>query len=295
MDSGVTFNGSHYAMPLDTHAEVMFANKDILQKAGLKLGSDGQLNIKNAEDFQSILKKLKSVVPGDSSALAMIQQGDDPYRVWWAVYFQMGGTPLVNTAGDQVTMNKEIAVKAADYVKSLYSDGYIKSGIADQQKYFQSGKSGLLFNGTWGTGAFEQTKNLHFVAQPFPQLFGKKACWADAHTLIIPTKKSRSEADTQAAADFINYVSTKGSLTWAGSGQIPSDMDVQESKAYKDMPYRSGYVEAAKTAVLPSKNAHFYAMKDAMIKNLDTVWAGQSSSKNAVDNIYSEIQSNLGQ
>lgn len=294
MNAGVTFDGQHYAMPLDTHAEIMFANKDLIQKAGLTLNAEGQLDVKNADDFRSMLGKLKAVVPSGSSALALPQKGDDPYRVWWATYFQMGGAPLVNEAGDKVTMDKTIAVKAADFVKSLFTDGYIEPGIEDHQKLFQGGQGGLMFGGTWATGAFEQTKGLNFVAQPFPQLFDKDACWADAHTMTIPVKKDRSEEDTQAAVDFINYVSSKGALTWAGSGQIPSNLDVQASADYKAMPYRSKYAVAAKTAVLPSKNPHFYAMKDAIIKNLDTIWTDQTSSADAINNIFSELESNLG-
>lgn len=294
MNAGVTFEGSHYAMPLDTHAEILYFNKDLLKKAGIELNSNGQLSIKTADDFRGMLGKLKSIMPDGSSALALTQKGDDPYRVWWATYFQMGGTPLVNDAGNQVTLDKAKAVKAAEFVKSLYTDGYIKAGIEDHQKYFQGGQAGLVFTGTWATGALEQTKDLHFGAQPFPQLFEKDSCWADAHTLIIPTKKSRSEEDTQAAVDFINYVSSKGALTWAGSGQIPSDLTIQASKEYKAMPYRSSYAEAAKTAVLPSKNAHFYSMKDAMIKNLDTIWTNQVTPENAINSMYSEIESNLG-
>jgi len=294
MNAGVSFNGSHYAMPLDTHAQILYINKDLIQKANIKLNSSGQLDIKTVDDFRGMLGKLKSIMPDGSSALGLPQKGEDPYRVWWATYFQMGGTPLVNDAGDKVTLDKAKAVKAAEFVKSLYKDGYIKAGIEDHQKYFQGGQAGMLLAGTWATGAFEQTKDLHFSAQPFPQLFEKDACWADAHTLIIPTKKSRSEEDTQAAVDFINYVSNKGALTWAGSGQIPSNLSVQTSKGYKNMPYRSSYVEAAKTAVLPSQNSHFYAMKDGMIKNLDTFWTDQATAENAINNLYSELESNLG-
>lgn len=294
MNAGVTFEAAHYALPLDTHAEILYFNKDLLKKAGVQLNTNGQLTIKTADDLRGILGKLKSIMPDNSSAFALPQKGDDPYRVWWATYFQMGGTPLVNDEGSQVTLDKTKAVKAAEFVKSLYADGYIKAGIEDHQKYFQGGQAGVIATGTWATGAFEQTKDLNFGAQPFPQLFEKDSCWADAHTLIIPTKKTRSEEDIQAAVDFINYVSGKGALTWAGSGQIPSDLTVQSSKEYKDLPYRSSYAEAAKTAVLPSKNAHFYAMKDAIIKNLDTIWTNQVTPENAINSIYSEIESNLG-
>lgn len=290
MNEGVTFNGSHYAMPLDTHAEIMYFNRDWLKKAGISLNSDDQLSISSTDDFMAILKKLQAVTADGQSALALTQKGDDPYRVWWATYFQMGGTPLTNEAGDKVTMDKATAVKAAAFIKGLYESGYVLSGIEDHQKFFQGGNAGLSFGGTWATGAFEQTANLNFGAQPFPQLFANSACWADAHTFIIPVKKDRSDADTEAAVHFINYVSSTAAAHWAKSGQIPSDLTVQQSAEYLAMPYRSDYMEAASTAVLPSKNPNFYAMKDAMIRNLDAIWAEQVTIEKGIENLALELE-----
>jgi multiple sugar transport system substrate-binding protein len=291
MNAGVTFNGKHYAMPLDTHAEILYFNKDWLSKAGIQLNSSGQLTVNSTAEFTAVLDKLKKVAGDGQSPLALTQTGDDPYRVWWATYFQMGGTPLVNAEGDKVTLDTAVAVKAADYLKSLWSSGYILKGIVDHQKLFQGGNAGLVFGGTWATGAFEQTQDLHFGAQAFPSLFNNsEACWADAHTFIIPVKKGRSEADTQAAVNFIYWASTKGATTWAGSGQIPSNLDVQKSAAYKALPYRSSYMRAASTAVLPSKNEHFYSMKDAMIRNLDTIWTGQVSTEQGIKTLKSELE-----
>lgn len=290
MQEGVTFNGKHYAMPLDTHAEIMYFNKDWLDKAGITLNANGQLDINGTDDFYAILKELKAIAPEGQSALSLSQTGDDPYRVWWATYFQMGGSALTNDTGDKITLDKVTAVKAAKFVKSLYDDGYILSGIADHQRLFQGGNAGLLFGGTWATGVFEQTEDLAFGAQPFPKLFDNNACWADAHTMIIPVKPSRSEEDTQAAVDFINFVSSKGATIWAGSGQIPSDLTVQNSQEYLDLAYRSSYKEAAATAVLPSKDPHFYSMKDAMIRNLDTIWTDQVTPEVGIDNLTEELE-----
>ncbi len=290
MNEGVTFDGNHYAMPLDTHAEIMYFNRDWLQKAGITLTSDDQIRIETADDMITVLKKLHAVTESGQSALSLTQKGDDPYRVWWATYFQMGGTPLTNEAGDTVTMDKKIAVKAASFIKSLYDEGYILSGIEDLQRFFQGGNAGLMFGGTWATGAFEQTENLNFGAQPFPQLFENPSCWADAHTFIIPAKKDRSDADTEAAVHFINYVSSKAAAHWAMSGQIPSNLTVQQSEEYLAMPYRSDYMEAASTAVLPSKNSNFYSMKEAMIRNLDTIWSNQVSIEQGIENMALELE-----
>jgi hypothetical protein len=49
-------------------------------------------------------------------------------------------------------------------------------------------------------------------------------------------------------------------------------------------------MEAASTAVLPSKNPNFYSMKEAMIRNLDTIWANQVSVEKGIENLALELE-----
>jgi multiple sugar transport system substrate-binding protein len=290
---GVTFDGEHYAIPLDTHAEIMYINKDYIEAAGIEL-TDNKLAISSVDDFTAILSKLKDTVGDGNTALALTQTGDDPYRVWWATYFQMGGTPLVSDDGKSITLDKAIATQAAEWVKSLYTDGYVQPGIQDHQKMFQEGKAGLLFGGTWATGVFEATASLNFVPQLFPTLFnGSDAAWADAHTLIIPTNKDRTDEETQAAVDFINYAATKGGVTGASSGQIPANSTVTSDPEYLALPYASYYSQEKDKAVLPSQNEHFYALKDTMIKNLDTIWNDQVTPEAGIANMADEMEADL--
>jgi multiple sugar transport system substrate-binding protein len=293
MVEGISFDGKKYAMPLDTHAEIMYINADKLSAAGVSM-TNKQISVSNAAEFKAILDKIKPTLASGESVIALTQNGDDPYRCWWATYFQMGGTPLVSADGKQVTMDRDIAIKAADYIRSFWTDGYILPGIEDHGRFFQSGRAAMVWIGTWSTGFLSETPGLNFGAQPFPRLYGTNdACWADAHVFVIPTKQSRNEANTQAAVDFTAWAVTKGGPTWAESGQIPSNLPVQTSPAFTALPYRADYARAASTAVLPSKDVHFGAMKDAIITNLDLVWIGQTSSADAVANIYDAIASAL--
>lgn len=289
----VTFDGEIYAVPLDTHAEILYYNTDILEKAGVELNSDGQLDINSWDEFVAVLDQCKAVMGDGESTVSLTNSGDDPYRTWWATYFQMGGTPLVNDEGTEVTMDKEIAVKAAETVKFLFDNGYILEGIDDHQQLFQSGKAAFCINGTWGTGAFEKTEGLHFGAQAWPKLFDNDSCWADSHTLILPVNPDRTEEETLAAVEFLVGASNDGGVTWAGSGQIPSNLQALENEEYLAMPYRSSYKAALQTAVLPSKNPNFYAMKAGMIDSLNTYWTGMADSTAAIDALYSELESNL--
>lgn len=292
MDS-VTFDGEIYAVPLDTHAEIIYYNLDILEKAGVELNAEGQLDIQSKDDFFAICDKIKAVMGDGETVIALTNKGDDPYRLWWATYFQMGGTPLVNDDCTEVTLDTDIAVEAAEFVKSLYDNGYVLEGIEDHQSFFQSGAAAIYTGGTWATGALEKTENLNFGAQPWPKLFNDDSCWADSHTLILPFSKERTEEETLAAVDFLVKASTEGGTTWAGSGQIPSATAVLESDEYAAMPYRSSYKSALDTAVMPSKSATFYAMKAGMIESLDTYWTGASDAATAIDSLYSELESNL--
>jgi len=293
MIEGITFNGKKYAQPLDTHAEIMYVNTDKLSAADVPM-TGGQITVNSAADFKAILDKIKPTLKSGETVLSLTQKGDDPYRFWWAVYFQMGGKPLVDEAGKTVTFDKAIGAKALEYVKSLWTDGYIQPGIEDHQKFFQGGSAAIVITGTWATGVLSSTSGLNIGAQPFPSLFGtNKAQWADAHVFIIPTKQSRKADDTQAAVNFIAWAATKGAPTWAESGQIPSNLPVQKSPAFTALPFRADYAAAAATAVLPSKDVHFGAFKDAMIRNCDLVWNGQATPEKAAQNIFDEIGSAL--
>lgn len=289
----VTFDGQIYAIPLDTHAEILYYNTDILERAGVALNADGQLDINSWDEFKAIMDQCKAVLEDGETTLSMTNAGDDPYRIWWATYFQMGGTPLVNDDGTEVTLDMDIAKKAAETVKSLFEDGYIIEGIDDHQQLFQSGKAAFATCGTWATGAFEKTENLNFGAQAWPKLFDNDSCWADSHTMILPVNPDRTEEESLAAVEFLVGASGDGGTIWAGSGQIPSNMSVLESDEYLGMPYRSSYKSALQTAVLPSKNPHFYAMKDGIIENLNTYWTNVADVDTAIQGLYDELESNL--
>ena len=292
MNESVSFDDEHYAVPLDTHAEILFSNVDLLEEAGVEL-VDGKLPIESADDFIAILDQLKTNLSDEYSPISLSQSGDDPYRVWWATYFQMGGSPLLSDDGFDVTLDRDIAVEAVNFVKSLYDEGYIKPGIEDHQQYFQSGKAPLSFGGTWAVGVYEATEGLNFQPQSFPKLFDNQAQWADAHTLTLPVNPDRSDEDTANAFDFISFASTEGATIWAKSGQIPSNLEVLESDDFNSLPYRSDYAEAGELAVLPTDTPYFNAMKTVMITNLDTVFTDQVDAETAIDTMILDLEAEI--
>lgn len=287
----VTFDGDVYAIPLDTHSEIFYYNKDVLAEAGIT--EEEVLAIKSVEEFDAMLAKCKEVLPEDASVIAFPNTGDDPYRIWYAVYFQMGGTPFVGEGATEVTLDEEKARAAMEYVKSWYDNGYVLPGISEHTAFFQSGKSAFHFAGTWVTGNLMNTEGLNCGLTTFPLLFGETPyCWSDSHTLTIPVNPDRTEEETLAAVDFIVEAATTHGLAWAGSGQIPSAATVNQSEEYKAMPGYAAVGELEYSVYAPLATNYYGGMKADMIEALDAYWAdGDIDAGYAA--LYEAVEANL--
>lgn len=289
LQDGVTFEGEKYAVPLDVHAEILYYNKDLLEKAGIPLEADGSVKIADFADFKAMLAKAKDANP-DGTAFSLPMTGDDPWRMWWANYFQVGGTPILNDAGDQVTMDKAAAVKAAEDIYSLYQEGLIQAGIEDHQKYFQGGSAVFELGGTWAIGVYEGTDGFNYGGMTYPKFYNNQSSYADMHTFILPFNKSRDEADTNASMEFINYATSTGENVWAQSGQIVSNTEILNSDTFNSLPNRAIYKATADNAVFAPLTPYYGAIKDIMIKCCDTIWSGQTDATTAIDDMYSQIE-----
>ena len=287
----VSIDGKIYAIPLDTHAEVMYYNTSLLEEAGVT--EEELLNVKDMEGFKDILKRCKEKLPAEISPLGLTQSGDDPFRTWYAIYFQMGGKDFINAEGKN-TIDVEVGKKALEELEVLYKEGYILPGIDDSQALFQSGKAAILFGGTWLTGAYEQTENLKFNNTNFPQLFGDKPyCWADSHTLILPKKEKRTEEETLSAVQFMVYASKDGGIVWAGSGQIPSANEANQSEEYKKL---KGYnvISELEYAKYAPKSEHYYGgMKKDLMDAVGAYLTGNSSLDEAGAALQEAVENNL--
>ena len=288
----VTFDGDIYAIPLDTHCEVMYYNLDLLEQAGVT--EDEVKAIASEEDFNAILQKCKDALPEDVTPLALTNSGDDPFRIWYAAYFQMGGSDFVNDDATETTLDEDAAKAAMEWVKSLYTNGYILPGIDDHSAIFQSGKAAFEFGGTWVTGTFNNTEGLNFNVAEFPRLFGDPAyCWADSHTLILPANDKRTESEALEAVRFLVYASNDGGLTWSGSGQIPSAKAANQSEEYKEKKGFNIVGELGLAKYAPRATSYYGGMKADIINALNGYWQDVTDFDASYEALYAAIEDNL--
>lgn len=272
--NSITFDGKKYAVPLDTHAEILYYNTDLLKDAGISTESDGSVNLgSNWDEYIAFLETLKNNLPEGVYPISCTNAGDDPYRMWWSFYYQLGGSDIVAADGS-CGLDQAIAQQAIEYVKYLYDQQFIAPNVEDHGTFFQAGSAALYTAGTWCVGTLASQEDLNFGCQVQAQLFDQEACWADSHLLTILT----GSADPEAAFDFISFVSSKEGVTWAGSGQIPSSISIKKTSEYTALEYQPKYSAAAEIAVLPSQTPHFNQIKTSIIEQLDLCWTGEQDA-----------------
>ncbi|WP_245902331.1 extracellular solute-binding protein [Gracilibacillus dipsosauri] len=288
---GTNLNGKHYGVPIDTHPFIMYVNNDLAAQAGV-LDENGNIIMEETpEGYIDFLLKIKKALP-DKIPLAISNAGADPFRMWWAFYFQMGGSPIYSgdLSSPDVTIDREIAIKAANYVRSLFHEHEIVPlNLADFYQDFQTGRAVTMTTGVWATGIWETTEGLDFTALPLPNLFEQKATWGDSHTLIMPIKENTTREKQLAVVKFMDFVTDRG-VDWAEAGHIPAKKSVVESQEFQDLPYRSDYAKVAEYVALPNKTAYGDMSKRVFEQNLDLAWTNRESTEKVIDTLIKDLE-----
>ncbi|OWR31817.1 ABC transporter substrate-binding protein [Saccharibacillus sp. O23] len=292
LDSTV-YEDKHYSIPLDTHAIVMYYNKEYLKKAGV-LGEDGNpVYDKSPEGFTEFLNKIKSAVPADVAPLAQPDVRIDSYWMFWGFYNQLTDGGKFYDAEGKGELNNPQALEALEYVDSLYKSGLIPPKINDAVKLFQDKRAAVLITGVWSTGAFENIEGLDFGVVPMPQIYDQPATWGDSHTLALPKHGKEDPAKQKAALVFAKWLADNGEM-WAKAGHIPSVTKVLDSQAFKDMPYRSDYAQSADFVKYWPRNEKQGQINDNIIKEFEKMMAGKQDAKTTLEKADAAIDKTAG-
>jgi multiple sugar transport system substrate-binding protein len=254
-------NGQLMAIPLDTHPMVMYYNKTLAQKAGL-LGPDGLLKpITGADALVSAVKSTMSA--GAKWGLAIDTEDVNPWRLWTALYAQLGGGAIVSPDGKDVLLDDATGIEAASFMRELSLVAKVTGPATDYNAavaLFGDQKAGFFLNGEWEVTTY-QTDGIPFDMTLFPQVYGNPDTWSDSHSFVIPHQRSAEPDRLDAVMQFISYVQ-KNAITWAKGGHIPAYVPVVQSPAYQTL--------------LPQ--AHYHAEADHVVYDPQVWYSGAAST-----------------
>ncbi|RCW77353.1 extracellular solute-binding protein [Saliterribacillus persicus] len=287
------YENQHFAIPIDTHAQIMYVNNELVEEAGL-MNDDGSIDIEESpEGYIEFFKTLDEKLPEEKIPFSFSSTGSDPYWLWWAMYSQLGGDHILtedNLENPTYDIDLEKAKKAAEYVQSLYQEHeIIPLNIADFYSEFQSGNAATTTTGVWATGIWETTEDLEFTPLPIPNVFGEQATWASSHTLILPYYEDADTEVQKGAVEFMKFATDNGAM-WAEAGHIPSKDSVIESEEFQELPYRSDYAEVADYVNFVDRNIYARGIEEIITRNLDSIWSGEVGVEEAFSSIETEIK-----
>jgi len=222
------YKGKQYMIPLDVVPLMMYYNKALLNKAGLKspVVSGG---------LSKIVAAAKKLTKG-SSQYGMVIPTDWPMPFLWpTVYAQFGGTAF-NTKTNSSNYNSKAAVQALTVLRSLIYTNNLgpKQYAVDQDiKMLANSSAAQIFDGSWQiTNPSLKTLGPDFGISVVPQFGPKKRVFIGDTGFAL--YKKNSSAENQAAIKFIEYYETH-SIDMAKVGDVPVYQPVIKSSAFKQL------------------------------------------------------------
>ncbi|MEK3836660.1 MULTISPECIES: extracellular solute-binding protein [unclassified Paenibacillus] len=262
----VSYAGQYYAVPLDTHFHMLYYNKAILAKAGV-LSADGTplLEENTPEGFIRLLRQIAARVPGVQSMAV-----NTPYfqESFLDLYYQAGGE-LLSRDGKRAAIYNEKSVEVLSFYQRLFDEGL--SDLSDNTPWdsFDKGQAGLWFGGVWEAGHHLDNKALDIGIMPLPPIFGSADHWGSSHTLVIP---AYTTVERQAGAmDFMKYFSEVGGMIWGEAGHVPANSTVEESRMYRELPYRERFIQAKDQVKFAPQTDKYAALFTAMSEELQHI------------------------
>jgi len=289
----VMYDGHPYAVPLDTHALVMYYNKEHLSTAGLLDSSDKPILDASEDGFVSFLRRIQEAVPSDVAPLAQPSTRIDSVWLWWSLYNQLeGGGSFYDEQGSKATLDNPQALRALEFVHELYASKLIPPDINDAFKMFYDGKAAVLITGMWGTGAFEHAPGLDFGVVPLPTIYDVPAVWGDSHSLVVPTKHGMTDEKRKAIMTFSKWMVEHGEK-WAEAGHVPSMTRVVRGEAFNALKYRSDYAATANFVKYWPRHVRQWSTTEVLIREFERMNYGQQTPEQTLKIAAAKIDAEL--
>jgi multiple sugar transport system substrate-binding protein len=287
--NGFKYKDKMYAMPLDIHMFAMYYNADMFKEAGIT---------QPPADMASLIEAAKKLTKYDASG-NIIQYGigipathQHGYRLWYSLLIQNGGEFL--NADGKAAFNSPEGAAAFQFLHDLiYLYKVAPENEEDVLKGFQSKKVAIIFDGPWQIPGMDEVKGLNYGVAPFPQIFKKRAVWANSHGLCIPVMKSADPKRREVALKLLQFIS-ENSIDWAKGGQIPVRKSVVEGADFKKLLRLKPFVDSVPDAVyLPKfeKGSEIFASNAGtpMMAAMQAVLLDKMTPKQALDEAAKQV------
>ncbi len=233
------YQGTQYALPLDTHPLGLYYNTALFQKAGIVDTQGNALPPTTLAQFLADAKKLTRDTDGDGRPDQWGFVFTNQHTNWLTFAHQYGGDILA-PGGTRGAMASPAGIASTQ----LMVDFIYKYKIAprpegvDAWLAFRQGKAAMALEGIYMLSSLQEQPGLQFAGAPIPQFGPKPGVWGGSHLLCQPVGIAPARA--QAAWRLMRFLSDH-SLLWGAAGQVPARRAVEQSPAFRALPVQSQF------------------------------------------------------
>ncbi|MDM0034501.1 extracellular solute-binding protein [Variovorax sp. J22P271] len=249
--AGVTMNDKTYGLPFDTWSWLWHINTHLLKQAGL-VNADGSVQIpKSPAELLAQARKYKQAT--GKAYFAWPTAGGVPTNTWtfFSMMFQQNGNLFTAGAKPRIDMHQPDVTAILELMRTLYTEGLVVQGVdsgAVNQAWFK-GDAAVALTGTWRIDDFmaasekaDSPAHGGYLVIPFPQLFAKRATFADGHAWVMLKGGAKDEKTRKAALSFMKFL-WDNEFEWSRTGHLPANKRVYDSAEFKALPMRGKITE----------------------------------------------------
>lgn len=215
----LSVDGTIYTLPLWTSTQMMFYNKDILDKAGIPHpGSDQADRL----TYEQIIDQGKQAQAAGAKFGFAFEQIDRYYQLQ-PIFESIGaGSGLTGEGNLTPDVTNEKWVEGATFYASLFADGVAPRGVPAGQvpPMFASGDVAFMVAGPWQLAGFTAAEGLNFGVAPVPYFAAGKPVTPTGSWALAVSPHSAHPEEAMTLAKFMT-LNPEGAFKTVEANPIP--------------------------------------------------------------------------
>lgn len=271
------YDNKIYAVPRDVSNLVVYYNKDLFDRYKIPYPNENW----TLDDYLGIAKTFAQHGIWGTSY--------ETEPLFWLPYLLSNGAAILSDDAKQFVLNKSQALDSLDYYVEIaykYNAAPKKQESASltMAQLFLQQKMAMHLSGRWLVPKYRQEAKFDWDIAPFPN--GIKGSVVNIDSSGYALAKSSKNKD--AALKFINYISSKESLSeLAKSGLIvPARKDVAYSDEFLDKNQKPAnakvFVDAIETGKVTPVNENYQKITDKLNTALEPLFLGKKKARQVV-------------
>ncbi len=233
------WQGTQYALPLDTHPLGMYYNTKLFQQAGIVDAQGRAKPPTTLTEFLDDARRLTKDTDGDGRPDQWGFVFTNQRSNWITFSTQFGGS-ILTPDGKSGALESSQNIQASQLMQDLiykYKVAPKPEGV-DAWLAFRQGKVGMAMEGIYMLASLQQQSGLQFAGAPAPQFGPQPGVWGGSHLLCQPAGITPERS--QAAWRFMRFLSDH-SLTWGQGGQVPARLAVERSAQFQSLTVQAQF------------------------------------------------------